>query len=57
MDHFLDSVLSYVIAFVLMFASHVNELVQWGGLILLVVRLIADAPRALEAIKGWRSGG
>jgi hypothetical protein len=58
MHYVLEGVTSYVIAFFLMFVSHVDSIVSWGGLILLFVRLIADGPRAYEVMKDkldeWR---
>lgn len=51
MTEMLEAATSYLAAlFMLLWASS-DEILQAGGLLLLVVRLIADAPRAVTAIK------
>ena len=55
MHEILDSITSYVVAFGLLLSSNLDSFLSWGGLLLLVIRLIADGPRAWKNIKGaWR---
>lgn len=53
MHDLLDSVTSYIVAFGLVIASNTDSILAWGGIALLVIRLIADTPRAWKNIKGW----
>jgi hypothetical protein len=51
-----DSYMSYVLALFLLFYDNIDQVVSWGGFILLIVRLIADGPRAARTIKEWING-
>lgn len=53
MNDLWDASMSYVLAFVALMYTNSDVILQVGGLILLVVRLIADAPRAWATVKGW----
>jgi hypothetical protein len=53
---FWDWYASYALAFFLLFYDNVDSIVSWGGFILLMVRLIADGPRAWRTIKEWKNG-
>lgn len=51
---------SYGLGIFLTFYGHFQamlpDIVSWGGFILLIVRLIADGPRAGRTIKEWING-
>lgn len=53
MNNWLDAAVSYVVAAVAMLYTNTDMILSIGGLILLVVRLLADAPRAIRTVKGW----
>ncbi len=55
MHEILDSFTSYLVAFGLLISSNTDTILTWGGLALLVIRLVADAPRAWKNIRStWR---
>ena len=51
MHEIADSSTSYAIALFAMFYAHIDQIVSWGGFVLLIVRLIADGPRAYKTLK------
>lgn len=53
MNEALDGVTSYLVALFLIITSNMDHLTLWGGLLLFVVRMIADGPRAFKQIKRW----
>lgn len=55
--YFWDGYSSYVLGAFLMLFGNIDSIVSWGGFILLIVRLIADGPRAWRTIKDWRKHG
>ena len=57
MQEVLDSMFSYVIALGALLMSNSDHILTVGGLVLLVLRLMADAPRAYNNVKGWLGYG
>ena len=53
MHELLDSLTSYGVAFVVLLNTNSDTILAFGGMALLLVRFIADAPRAWSNIKGW----
>lgn len=53
MQDVLEGITSYIVAFGLLIAHNTDSILAWGGIALLVIRLIADTPRAWANIKGW----
>ena len=53
MHELLDSITSYVVALGLLLSSNLDSFLSWGGLLLLVIRLVTDGPRAWKNIKEW----
>lgn len=55
MNDFVETTTSYAVALGVMIASNSEGILTYGGLLLLVIRLIADAPRAWANIRRlWR---
>lgn len=50
MEQIRDAITSYLIAVGMLFCSNIDQIVTWGGFVLLVVRLIADVPRAYRTL-------
>lgn len=48
-----DSLTSYAVVFVILLSANSDTILAFGGMALLVIRFIADAPRAWKNIKGW----
>lgn len=48
---FWDWYSSYTLSLFLMFTTALPDVVSWGGFVLLIVRLIADGPRAYRVLK------
>ena len=53
MHDFIDGLTSYAVAFVVLLSTNSDTILAFGGMALLVIRFIADAPRAWKNIKGW----
>lgn len=53
MNDFVETGTSYVVAFGALLADNGDQILTFGGMALLVIRLIADAPRAWANVKGW----
>lgn len=47
---------SYCLAFFLLFYDQLDTIVSWGGFVLLIVRLVADGPRAYKTLKDYLRG-
>lgn len=57
MQHYLDGVASYGLAFFMMIYGASDQILAIGGLVLLLVRIVADGPRAIRNVKGWLGYG
>lgn len=53
---FWDWYSSYALSLFLMFYGQLDDIVSVGGFILLIIRLIADGPRAYRTLKGYFNG-
>lgn len=53
---FWDWYSSYVLSLFLMFYGSLDNIVSWGGFVLLIIRLIADGPRAYRTLKDYVNG-
>jgi len=53
MNEWLDAMMSYTIALFTLLYANTDMILSIGGLVLLVIRLLADTPRAIRTIKGW----
>lgn len=53
MHDMIDMTSSYVIGFMLLLSQNSDTILAFGGMVLLVIRFIADAPRAWKNIRGW----
>jgi hypothetical protein len=51
MHDFLEAGTSYIVAVWAILYTNIDSIVSWGGLLLLFIRLIADAPRAYKVLK------
>jgi hypothetical protein len=51
LDQIWDTVLSYLVALGTIILGNMDSIVSWGGFLLLIVRLIADVPRAYNQIR------
>lgn len=56
MHNVIDAMTSYLIALGVMLSQSSDSILTIGGLVLLVIRLVADAPRAWKNVKRWRNG-
>lgn len=56
LHQFWDLYSSYTLSLFLMFYGSLDNIVSWGGFVLLIIRLIADGPRAYRTLKDYFNG-
>ncbi len=56
LHEFWDWYASYVLSLFLLFYDRLDSVVSIGGFVLLIIRLIADGPRAYRTLKDYYNG-
>lgn len=51
MHEFVEKAASYIVAGFALLSANIDAILQWGGLILLLLRLVSDAPRAWAVVR------